>query len=527
MTASTARPLATRRRASAGRQNLAGWLFVGPFGIVFLALLVLPIGFALYLSLFQKSLIGGTRFVFLGNYLKAFSDPSFLSGVWFVVRFSLVLIPLQMAVSLAIALMLDIAVSRFARFSRLMIFMPYAIPTVIGALMWGFLYSKNFGPLAELFETFGATAPDFLSRSLIFYGLLNVVTWQWAGYYMIILYAALQGIDPTLYEAARIDGASQWQIVLRIKIPLLTPALADPRVRADRHAAVLQRAEDPAAAGRRRDPGRLHAQHVRVSAGLLAGQLQLRVGDLVRAGCGGLHLRLHLPVRHPQARELLLMTVTPMELTGTGSKPDQSRARAQRIRPRGRIPLNIVLAFLMIYFLIPFWWVIVNSSKTSAGLFGGGGALWFADDINYWGNLVDLFTYNGGLYARWLANSAVYALVGGVGATVLAVLAGYGFAKYRFAGRRAAFAILLGSVMVPMTALVIPTFVLFAQVGWTNTIWAVIFPTLLNPFGVYLMNVYARDAVPDELLDAARVDGAGEFRTFLQVALPMRCARPS
>nr|WP_274637033.1 sugar ABC transporter permease [Microbacterium bovistercoris] len=225
MTASTARPLATRRRASAGRQNLAGWLFVGPFGIVFLALLVLPIGFALYLSLFQKSLIGGTRFVFLGNYLKAFSDPSFLSGVWFVVRFSLVLIPLQMAVSLAIALMLDIAVSRFARFSRLMIFMPYAIPTVIGALMWGFLYSKNFGPLAELFETFGATAPDFLSRSLIFYGLLNVVTWQWAGYYMIILYAALQGIDPTLYEAARIDGASQWQIVLRIKIPLLTPAL--------------------------------------------------------------------------------------------------------------------------------------------------------------------------------------------------------------------------------------------------------------------------------------------------------------
>ena len=75
--------------------------------------------------------------------------------------------------------------------------------------------------------------------------------------------------------------------------------------------------------------------------------------------------------------------------------------------------------------------------------------------------------------------------------------------------------------MVPTTALVIPTFVLFAQVGWTNTIWAVIFPTLLNPFGVYLMNVYAHDAVPDELLDAARVDGAGEFRTFFQVALPL------
>jgi multiple sugar transport system permease protein len=96
---------------------------------------------------------------------------------------------------------------------------------VIGALMWGFLYSDNFGPLAEIFEALGREAPDFLSSSLIFYGLLNIVTWQWAGYYMIIIYAALQGIDPTLYEAARIDGASQWQIILRVKIPLLTPAL--------------------------------------------------------------------------------------------------------------------------------------------------------------------------------------------------------------------------------------------------------------------------------------------------------------
>ncbi len=214
-----------RRRSTSARQNLMGWLFVGPFGIVFLAMLVLPIGYAFYLSLFQKSLIGGTRFVLFGNYVKAFSDPSFLDGVWFVVRFSIVLIPLQMALSLAIALILDIVITRYARFSRLMIFMPYAIPTVIGALMWGFLYSDNFGPLAEIFEALGRQAPDFLSSSLIFYGLLNIVTWQWAGYYMIIIYAALQGIDPTLYEAARIDGASQWQIILRVKIPLLTPPL--------------------------------------------------------------------------------------------------------------------------------------------------------------------------------------------------------------------------------------------------------------------------------------------------------------
>lgn len=190
-------------------------------------------------------------------------------------------------------------------------------------------------------------------------------------------------------------------------------------------------------------------------------------------------------------------------------------------RTSRHIPMQIILGLLVVYFMVPFWWVIVNSSKSSAGLFGGGNALWFATDIDYIGNLTQLFTYGGGIFARWLLNSALYAFAGGIGATVLAVLAGYGFAKFRFAGRRAGFAILLGAVMVPMTALVIPTFILFSQAGLTNTIWAVILPTLLNPFGVYLMNVYARDAVPDELMDAARVDGAGEVRTFLQIAVPL------
>jgi multiple sugar transport system permease protein len=196
-------------------------------------------------------------------------------------------------------------------------------------------------------------------------------------------------------------------------------------------------------------------------------------------------------------------------------------AASRRRRPQRHLPLQILLGFLLVYFLIPFWWVVVNSSKDAAGLFGGGNALWFAEDVDFIGNLRELFTYSGGIYTRWLLNSTLYAVVGGVGATALAVLAGYGFAKYRFAGRRFSFAVLLGAVMVPATALVIPTFIMFSRLGLTNTIWAVILPSLLNPFGVYLMHVYVRDAVPDELLDAARVDGAGELRSFLQVALPM------
>ena len=182
---------------------------------------------------------------------------------------------------------------------------------------------------------------------------------------------------------------------------------------------------------------------------------------------------------------------------------------------------QLFLGILLIYFLVPFYWIVINSSKNAAGLFGGGSALWFADDIDYIGNLTSLFTYNGGIYLQWIGNSAFYALTGGVGATVLSVLAGYGFAKFKFKGRDFSFALLLGAVMVPLTALVIPTFIMLSGLHLTNTIWAVILPSLLSPFGVYLMTVYARDAVPDELLDAARVDGAGEFRTFVQVALPL------
>lgn len=219
------RDYARKSKSRERRRGRVGWLFIAPFGIVFVIFLVAPLAYAFYLSLFSKGLATGTVFTGLANYGKAFTDPSFLKGVSFVVRFALVLIPVQMIISLAIALVLDAIVTRFTRFARLMIFLPYAVPAVIGALMWGFLYSPTFGPLQQIFSIFNSAAPFPLSPDNIFYGLMNVVTWQWAGYYMIIIYAALRGIDPTLYEAAKIDGANSWQVAFRIKVPLVASAL--------------------------------------------------------------------------------------------------------------------------------------------------------------------------------------------------------------------------------------------------------------------------------------------------------------
>ncbi|MCO6558974.1 MAG: carbohydrate ABC transporter permease [Bifidobacterium sp.] len=194
----------------------------------------------------------------------------------------------------------------------------------------------------------------------------------------------------------------------------------------------------------------------------------------------------------------------------------------KRIHNGHRAPAIILLLVCMVYFLFPIWWLIVASTKSNAGLFSGsGGSMWFDKHFALWDNIRQLSTYEGGIYWQWLGNSFLYAVVGGLGATIVSVMAGYGFAKFRFVGRKMYFNIVLGSLMIPNTALVIPTFILMSQFGMTDTIWAVLLPSLLSPFGTYLMRVYCAGSLPDEMLEAARVDGAGELRTFFQVSLPI------
>ncbi|RMB61441.1 carbohydrate ABC transporter permease [Tessaracoccus antarcticus] len=192
-----------------------------------------------------------------------------------------------------------------------------------------------------------------------------------------------------------------------------------------------------------------------------------------------------------------------------------------RAREGGRrLGSHALLVVLALYFIIPIWWLVVAATKSTGSLFSSP-AFWFDNPAAFFTNVAGLFEHQGGIYWQWLANSFVYAFTAGIGATVIAVLAGYGFAKYRFRGRGFVFGMILGSVMVPLTALVIPTFMLLSQYGLINTAWAVILPSLLNPFGVYLMRVYIQDAVPDELMEAARIDGAGEVKTFITIVVPL------
>ncbi|HVH94162.1 MAG TPA: carbohydrate ABC transporter permease [Nocardioidaceae bacterium] len=180
--------------------------------------------------------------------------------------------------------------------------------------------------------------------------------------------------------------------------------------------------------------------------------------------------------------------------------------------------LTLAMLALLLYFLLPLFWLVVSATKTTSDLFSTFG-LWFSGDFSLIQNIRDTFTFDGGVYGRWMLNTLFYSVVSAVGATLLAALGGYGFAKFRFRGNNALFGVVLGSIMVPATALAIPTYLLFSKAGIVNTPWAIILPSLVSPFGLYLMRVYAQDAVADAILEAARLDGAGELRIFFQVVM--------
>ena len=211
---------------------------------------------------------------------------------------------------------------------------------------------------------------------------------------------------------------------------------------------------------------------------------------------------------------MALSVNTPVSTEAHGVHPGQNKRTR---RTRQGLATTFLLVFL-VYFLLPFFWLIVSATKTNPDLFTSFG-LWFSSNFNLFNNLGDLFTRDSGVFLTWLWNTAYYATCAAVGASLIATLAGYVFAKFRFPGRTLVFAIILGSIMVPSTALAIPTYLLLSKVGLINTPLAVILPSLASPFGVFLMRIYAEQAIPDELLDAARVDGAGEMRIFWSVAL--------
>jgi multiple sugar transport system permease protein len=207
------------------RRGSVPYLFLTPFLIGFVVFSIVPLIYVLNLSLYRTKIVGGKAFVGLENYVKAFGDPSFWHAIGNVLTFGIIQIPIMLGLALVAALLLDSAVIRRQTILRLGFFLPFAVPTVVAALMWGYLYGQAFGPIAQIARAFGISPPEFLKADTVIPAIANISTWQFTGYNMLIMFAALKAIPSELYEAARVDGASGIQIALRIRIPLIAPAI--------------------------------------------------------------------------------------------------------------------------------------------------------------------------------------------------------------------------------------------------------------------------------------------------------------
>ncbi|BCT74807.1 sugar ABC transporter permease [Sinomonas cyclohexanicum] len=201
------------------------------------------------------------------------------------------------------------------------------------------------------------------------------------------------------------------------------------------------------------------------------------------------------------------------------SLPERRTTRRSAGRRRSTtILVTGVLVVAALYFLVPVYWVVVAATKSSGDLFATNGFL-LGHTFALWDNLGRVLSYDNGIFVRWFLNSVLYAGVGSLLATYFAAAGGYALAKYRFRGSQTVYGLILGGVLVPGTATALPLFLLFSQMGIANTYWSVLLPSLVSPFGLFLCRVYADATVDPALLEAARLDGAGELRIFHTVGL--------
>ncbi|MCU1598801.1 MAG: sugar transporter permease [Glaciihabitans sp.] len=204
------------------------------------------------------------------------------------------------------------------------------------------------------------------------------------------------------------------------------------------------------------------------------------------------------------------------------SAVDLVPARLYGLRKSTTVVLTIISSLFAVFVLAPLVWLLINATKDQADVYGSFG-FWFAGPFRLFQNLAGLGQdiSGAGIFVNWLGNTLLYAVVGAIGATILSALAGYGFARFQFRGANALFFLVMATLLVPITSLALPLFLVYAKVGLVNSIWGMILPSMVSVVGIYLMRTYIEASVPKELIEAARIDGASELRIFIRIALPL------
>jgi multiple sugar transport system permease protein len=208
------------------RRDRRGVWFVVPFLLGFLLFMLVPLGYAIYTSLYTSRIIGGTTFTGASNYTQTLESGQFWAGVIRVVIFGAIQIPVMLAIAFFFACVFDLGVAKYGTFFRtVFFFIPFAVPAVVGAVMWSFLLEPQFGPFSRLAGALGFANTNYFSPNLILPAIIVIVIWEWTGYNMMILYTALKSVPRDVVEAAILDDTPLWKIIVRIKLPLVRPAI--------------------------------------------------------------------------------------------------------------------------------------------------------------------------------------------------------------------------------------------------------------------------------------------------------------
>jgi multiple sugar transport system permease protein len=215
----------TSRSAWSRRRDRRGLAFVAPFGVAFALFTIVPLLYAVYESLFTSRIIGGTVFSGFGNYRQVLTSGPFWGGFVRVIIFGAIQIPIMLAIAFFFACVFDLGVAKGGRLFRTIFFIPFAVPVVVAALMWGFLLEPSYGPITHLANAFGFSGTNFLSSGLILPSIILIAIWEWTGYNSIILYTALKSVPRDIIEAAILDDTPLWKIILKIKLPMVRPAI--------------------------------------------------------------------------------------------------------------------------------------------------------------------------------------------------------------------------------------------------------------------------------------------------------------
>jgi multiple sugar transport system permease protein len=201
------------------KRHYIGMIYCLPYVVVFFCGTILPMFYAFYLSLYKEQMIGGDQFAGIDNFVRAIKDPLLWNGFGRVSLYALIQVPLMLILSLTAALMLDSQRIKHVALPRILLFLPYAVPSVVASLMWGYIYGGDYGLFGQLFKLFGLSAPDMFSQKFMLASMMNIGTWIYMGYNMLIFYSALRALPEEMYESGRVDGASEFRIAWSIKIP--------------------------------------------------------------------------------------------------------------------------------------------------------------------------------------------------------------------------------------------------------------------------------------------------------------------